>query len=73
MDFGVNKTPIEVIREGHSEELLILEAIILVLMVIGTEKHGNNLMSRKKLIQSITAQIIMMLVSINMVLNVQNR
>ena len=39
MDFGTNKTPIEVIKD------LILETFILVLMVNGTEKHGKNLMS----------------------------
>ena len=44
MDFGTNKTPIEVIKEGASEKL-ILETFILVLMVNDTEKHGKNLMS----------------------------
>ena len=44
MDVGTNKTAIEVIKEGGSEEL-ILKIFILVLMVNGTEKHGKNLMS----------------------------
>ena len=44
MDVGTNKTAIEVIKEGGSEEL-ILETFILVLMVNGTEKHGKNLIS----------------------------
>ena len=44
MDVGTNKTAIEVIKEGGSEEL-ILEIFILVLMVNGTESHRNNLMS----------------------------
>ena len=44
MDVGTNKTAIEVIKEGGSEEL-ILEIFILVLMVNGTEKHGKNLIS----------------------------
>ena len=44
MDVGTNKTAIEVIKEGGSEEL-ILEIFILVLMVNGTEQHGKNLMS----------------------------
>ena len=44
MDVGTNKTAIEVIKEGGSEEL-ILEIFILVLMVNGTESHRKNLMS----------------------------
>ena len=41
MDFGVNKTPVEVIKKVHLEEL-ILETFILVLMARGTENHGKN-------------------------------
>ena len=61
MDFGANKTPIEVI--------LILETFILVLMGSGAKNCGKNLISYKILITSINAQNIMMSVSINMVLN----
>ena len=44
MDFGSNKTPVEIIKKVHLEEL-ILETFILVLMVNGTKNHGKNLMS----------------------------
>ena len=44
----------------------------MVLMVNGTESHGKNLISWKTLIKSIIAQIIMMLMLINMVLNVEH-
>ena len=44
MDFGTNKTPIEVIKEGVLE-VLILETYILVLLESGKENHGKNLIS----------------------------
>ena len=44
MDFGVNKTPVEVIREG-TFGVLILETFILVLLEDGTKCHGKNLIS----------------------------
>ena len=44
MDFSRNKTPIEVVREG-ALEVLILETFILVLMKNGTKIHGKNLIS----------------------------
>ena len=44
MDFGANKTLVEIIKEVHLEEL-ILETFILILMVNGIESHGKNLMS----------------------------
>ena len=44
MDFIVNKTTIEVIKEGALGEL-ILETFILLLMVSGTTNHGKSLMS----------------------------
>ena len=71
MDFGANKMPIEVIREG-AFKVLILETLILVLLENGTKSHGNNLVSWKILSRSIFAQVIMMLVLINMVLNAQH-
>ena len=43
MDFDTNKTPVEIIKEGAFEEL-ILEIFILVLMVNGTKTHAKNLM-----------------------------
>ena len=39
MDFGANKTPVEIIMKN-----LILETFILILMVGGIESHGKNLM-----------------------------
>ena len=44
MDFGANKTPIEVIRKDAFGEH-ILETIILVLLESGTESRGKNLIS----------------------------
>ena len=44
MDFGANKTPAEVIKEGHLEER-IFKTFILVLIANGTESRGKNLMS----------------------------
>ena len=44
MDFSVNKTPIEVIKEVRLV-VLILETFILVLMGSGTKNHGKNLIS----------------------------
>ena len=44
MNFGANKTPIEVIKKVNLEEL-ILETFFLVLIVNGTESHGKNLTS----------------------------
>ena len=41
-------------------------------MVSGIESHGKSLMSSKILIKIIIAQIIMMLLLINMVLNVEH-
>ena len=69
MDFGANKTSVEVIKEV-SFVGTNLQIFILVLMVNGTKIHGKNLMSSKILIGGIIAQIIMMSVLINMVLNV---
>ena len=72
MDFGANKMPIEVIKEGALEEH-ISETFILVLVESGTKSHGNNSISWKILIRSIIAQIIMIAVLINMVLNAEDR
>ena len=71
MDFGANKTPVEVIIEGAFLELVLVTSI-LVLMVNGRESHGKNLMSLKILIGGIISQIIMMLMLINIVLNVEH-
>ena len=53
-------------------EVLNLETFVLVLMESGTKSHGKNLISWKILIISITAQVIMMWMLINMVLNVEH-
>ena len=44
MDFGGNKTPFEVIREGLFEGTYFRE-FILVLTKNGTKSHGKNLIS----------------------------
>ena len=53
-------------------EVLNLETFVLVLMESGTKSHGKNLISWKILIISITAQVIMMWMLINVVLNVEH-
>ena len=45
MDFGANKTPIEVIREDTFGGVFILETFILVLIGSGTRNHGKSLIS----------------------------
>ena len=67
MDFGANKTPVEVIREGA------FGGTILVLLESGTKNHGKNSISWKILIRSIIVQIITMWVLIKMVLNAEHR
>ena len=69
MDFGANKTPIKVIKEGTFGETYCRD---IYSVVNGTEIHGKNLMSWERLIKSIIAQIITMLVFINIVLNVEH-
>ena len=54
----------------HLEELN-LETFIVVLMVIGIESYGKNLKSWEILIKNIIAQIITLLVLLNMALNVK--
>ena len=44
MNFSPNKTPVEIIKEGVFE-VLILETFILVLIRSGTKIHGKNLFS----------------------------
>ena len=42
MNFGANKTPVEVIKEGAFGGI-IYEIFILVLMVNGIKSHGKNI------------------------------
>ena len=65
VDFGGNKTPVEVIKEGA----FISEIFIQVLMVNGIENNGKNLMIYRILIKIIIVQTIIMLVVINIKLN----
>ena len=44
MDFGGNKTPVEVIKEGAFGGTYLRD-IYSVVKVNGTEKHGKNLMN----------------------------
>ena len=72
MDFGANKTPIEVIKEGLFGGTHFRD-IILVLMKSCTKIYGKNLNSCKILIRSFIVQTVMMSVSINMLLNAEHR
>ena len=45
MDFGANKTPVEVIKKKMHLEELTLETSILVSMVNSIKSHGKNLMN----------------------------
>ena len=65
VDFGGNKTAVEVIKEGA----FISEIFILVLMVNGIEDNEKNLMIYRILIKIIIDQTIIMLVVINIKLN----
>ena len=53
------------------QEELNLETFILVLIVNGIESHGKNLMIYKAMIKIIIAQIIMMLMVINIKSNAE--
>ena len=69
MDFGANKTPVEVIRKGPFGGTYFGD----IYSGINGEwykKSWKNLISWKLLIRGIIAQIIMIVVLINMVLNV---
>ena len=54
MDFGANKTPVEITKESAFGGTFFRD-IYLVLMKSGTESHGKNLFSWKILIRSIIA------------------
>ena len=73
MDFGANKTPVEIIEEGAYGGTYFryiysgingkwYRKFILVLMGSGTESHGKNSISWKISIRNVIVQIIMMLV-----------
>ena len=47
MDFGTNKTPIEVIKKSAFERKHILDTFVLVLMESGTESHNEPFLSVK--------------------------
>ena len=69
MDFGTNKTSIEIIKEAVLV-LLTLEIFIQVLMINFIKIVGKNLKNWKLLIVSSIVQIIMMSILINIMLNV---
>ena len=71
MDFGANKTPIEVIKEGAFGGTYFRDIYSGVNGNWYRGGRGKNLMSWRILIQNITAQIIM-LVSINVVSNAEH-
>ena len=58
--FGVNKMPIEVIREGANGGTYFSD--IHSVIKSGTKNHGKKLISLKILTRSFIAQVIMMLV-----------
>ena len=66
MDFGANKTPVEVIREGAFGGTYFRD------IYSNVEGHGKNLISWKILIRNFIVKIIIG-VSINMVLNPEHR
>ena len=68
--FGANKSRVEVTKEGAFGGTYFRD-IYSGVNDNGIEIHGKNLMSEEILIKSIIAQIIMMLVLINVVLNVE--
>ena len=72
MDFGANKTPVEIIREGAFGGTYFRDIYSGVTgkWYIKSWKDFDPL--KKKLIKSIIAQIIMMPVSINMVLDAKH-
>ena len=45
MDFGVDNTPVDVIKEGSFERTYFLKTFILVLMRSGTKGHRKSLIS----------------------------
>ena len=71
MNFGTNKTPIEIIKEGSFSGTYFQDIylFILVLMINFIKIVGKNLKNWKVLIKNIIVVIIMS-VLINMVLNV---
>ena len=71
MNFGTNKTPIEIIKEGSFSGTYFQDIylFILVLMINFIKIVGKNLTNWKVLIKNIIVVIIMS-VLINMVLNV---
>ena len=71
MKFGGNKRLLKELEKVRLE-VLILETFILVLMGSGIKNRGKNSISSKISIKTITAQIIMTSVSINMVLNAEH-
>ena len=72
MDFGANKTPVEVIREGAFGGTYFRD-IYSVITGKWYKKSWKESDQLKDLIRSFIVQIIMMLVSINMVLNVEHQ
>ena len=71
MDFGPTKTSGAVIKEGAFARTYFRD-IYSVLLESGTKSYGKNLITWKILIRSFIAQVIMMSVSINMVLNAKH-
>ena len=72
MDFGANKTPVEIIREGAFGGTYFRD-IYSGINGKWYKKTWKEFDQLKDINQSIITQVIMMLVSINMVSNVEHR
>ena len=57
MDFGANKTPVEVIKEDAFRGTYFRD-IYLVLMESGTESQGKNLISWKMLVKILLLKLL---------------
>ena len=71
MNFGANKTAVEVVKEGAFVKTYVRD-ICSGINGKWYKKSWKEFDVLKKMIKSINVQIIMMLVSINMVLNVEH-
>ena len=69
MDFGANKTPVEVIKEGAFGWTYFRD----IYSGVTGKWYKKSWNHGKNLIRSFIVQTIMMLVSINMVLNAEHR
>ena len=72
MDFVVNETPVEVIKEDAFGGAHFRDIYPGVIVERGTKSQWKNSISWKILIRSFIAQVIKMLVLVNMMLNAEH-